>query len=480
MAGLVGAMAVGGVVSATADKEGRRASARAASPAERPNIVLITSDDQALTDLRWMPRTRMLIGGAGVRFSGAIAPNPLCCPARATLLTGQYSHNNGVRGNKAPHGGYAALDNSSTIATWLDAAGYNTAFVGKYLNGYKSRRPTEPGWESFDALIKGIYRSYGFTLSGNGAPVTYRTQHSNDVIAARTTALVDRYSAQGDPFFIWSSYVAPHGTCTSTNRNCSAPPVPAKRHAKMYASAKAPQVRRSSFNEADVSDKPAVIRHKKRVTRARAQRLFTQRIRTLASLDEAVGATIAALRANDQLDNTLIIFTSDNGYQIGEHRHIGKVLPYEEALRVPLLMRGPGVPAGTLRGKAVSHVDIASTIARAAGASPGRPVDGRDLRPLAARAGWAPYTHVIASKGDGNRARWTYRGIRDQRYTYVQWSNGFVELYDRKRDPRQLRNVAGKKKYRAVRQVMATRFRALKNCSGAECRRTFPSVPGPR
>jgi arylsulfatase A-like enzyme len=473
--GLAAALTVGHVAMATATAdEGRRTPAREKA-AERPNIVLITSDDEALSDLRWMPQTRRQIGDAGVRFSGAIAPNPLCCPARATLLTGQYSHNNGVRANSGPHGGYAALRNSRTVATWLHRAGYRNAFVGKYLNLYNEEVPDEPGWDSFDAMISSIYQSYGVTFNENGSPRRYPDDHSNDLVARKTRALVEDYSEEDDPFFIWSSYVAPHGKCSSTIPSCAAPPTPAQRHAGAYPGVVAPQLSKTSFNERDVSDKPPLVRAKRPVSRSYVQELFTQRIRTLASLDEGIADTISALRAANELDNTLIIFTSDNGYQLGEHRHIGKVMPYEESLRVPLLMRGPGVPAGTVRTGAVSHVDIARTIALAARATPSLRLDGRDLVPLARTGDWKPSTHVIGTKsGPGN---WTWRGVRTQRYTWVRWYDGFIELYDRRKDPLQRLNVASRKRYAAVRKALGRQFRALKDCAGAECRQKFPPLP---
>ncbi len=445
--------------------------------AERPNIILITSDDQAASDLQWMPRTRKLVGEAGTRFTRAIAPNPLCCPARATLLTGQYSHNTGVRANSGPHGGYQALDNSNTVATWLEAAGYRNAFVGKYLNLYNDEVPTEPGWESFDAMIKNIYQGFDVMMNENGSPRSYPNDHSNDVVAGKTRGLIEDFSADDEPFFIWASYVAPHGMCTPTNTSCSAPPAPAARHAGAYPGVVAPQLSKKSFNEHNMSDKPPLIRRTKRVSRSYVQALFTQRIRSMASLDEGVADTIAALEENGELDNTLIIFTSDNGYQLGEHRHIGKVRPYEESLRVPLFVRGPGVPAGAVRSGAVSHVDIASTIAIAAGARARLTLDGRNLVTLARTRGWKPSTHVIGTKsGPG---AWTWRGIRAGRYTWVRWYDGFIELYDRRRDPLQQVNVAEWKRYRAIRRELGRRYRVLKNCAGSTCRRNFPPLPRP-
>src|SRR6478609_6991504 len=156
----------------------------ATAPEPRPNIVLITTDDQTVSDLQWMPLTRQLIGDAGVRLTNFISPNPLCCPARASILTGQYSQNNGVYANKGRYGGFPRLDSSRTVATWLQDSGYHTGFVGKYLNLYRGDPPTQPGWDVFDAIVRGIYAYFDYVTTGNGTPTKYHGVHSNDTIAA--------------------------------------------------------------------------------------------------------------------------------------------------------------------------------------------------------------------------------------------------------------------------------------------------------
>lgn len=450
-----------------------------AAPEPRPNIVLITTDDQAVSDLRWMPLTRQLIGDAGVRFTDFISPNPLCCPARASILTGQYSQNNGVYANKGRFGGFPNLDATRTVATWLHDGGYQTGFVGKYLNLYRGDPPTQPGWDVFDAVVRGIYAYFDYLTTGNGTPTEYHGVHSNDTIAARTRDLVAQFSADADPFFIWASYVAPHGTCgRSPEVTCTQRPMPASRHADWYPDEVAPQLSKPSFNE-DVSDKPQMVSGLEEADPAHVQDLFTERIRSLASVDEAVADTVAALEEAGELDDTLIVFTSDNGYLLGEHRHLGKVLPYQESLRVPMLVRGPGVPTGEVRSQPASLIDLAPTFAALAGVEPDLVTDGRDLMSLIDRTRPQPqHTHLIQTSRYGAR-RTTYAGVVTPRYTYVRWPYGFVELYDREADPYELTNVAGRVRYGAVERALRDRFQALRDCSGATCRVRFPALPSP-
>ncbi|WP_243059977.1 sulfatase [Nocardioides sp. SR21] len=451
-----------------------------AAAAGRPNIVLITTDDQSTSDLRWMPQTRHLLGDSGVRFSNFISPNPLCCPARASILTGQYSQNNHVRDNSGPFGGYGALDNTRTVATWLHDSGYHTGFIGKYLNLYRGDPPTQPGWDVFNAIVAGIYRYFDFQMTGRGAPVTVEGVHSNDTIAALTRELIEEFSTDSSPFFIWASYVAPHGTCRTATEGggCTHRPRPAVRHETILADEIAPQLSKPSFNE-DVSDKPGMLSSRPEVDPADVQAIFTERIRSLASVDDAVADTVAALEEAGEIDDTVVVFTSDNGYLLGEHRHIGKVVPYQESVSIPLLIRGPGIPAGQVRRQATSLIDLAPTFAALAGADPDLVVDGRDLMPFATEnRELRRATQLIQTARHGHAV--TYVGVRTGRYTYVRWRSGFIELYDRRLDPGELHNRAGTARYRPVEAALAGRLRALRNCSGPECRTPFPVLPAPR
>jgi N-acetylglucosamine-6-sulfatase len=456
----------------------------AAAVAERPpNIVLITTDDQASSDLRWMPRTRRLVGDAGVTFANATANNPVCAPSRASLLTGQLSQNNGVHGNVGPWGGYRAMDNQHTVATWLHEAGYRTGFVGKYVNGYHGPPRSErdqPGWDSFSAITKGIYRYYGYRMLQGGPDGTshwYGRRHSNDVIADRTADLVDGFAGEEQPFFIWSSYVAPHNVCRGGR--CRDRPRPATRHRHVLEGVRSPHLAKKSFNEEDVSDKPRQVRSQRLVDPHRAQTVFTRRIQTLRSADEGIADTIRALARNGVLRTTLVVFASDNGFLVGEHRSMGKVLAYREALSVPLLMRGPGIPQRGVRRQLVGIVDLPATFAAIGGATPDLLLDGTSLLPYARQdLPQPPTTQLIGTAG--NQAReWLYRGVRTHRYTYVEWSNGFRELYDHRIDRAEMKNRAGGPRH-ALEAALAERLVELGDCAGAACLGRLGPLPGGR
>ena len=459
-----------------------------AAAASRPNILLITTDDQALTDLQWMPYTRRLLGGHGATFSSMISPHPLCCPARAEILSGQYAQNNGVRANTADLlGGYGSLrDRDNTVGRWLQDGGYRTAFVGKFLNQYKpSSFPRPAGWDVWSPLTKRVYSYFDYAIYQNGRNRWYHGVHSADTISRLTDRYIRSLAAGDRPFFIWSSQVAPHNECAARNElDCWRPPRAARRHAGKFPQVTAPDVRRASFNEQDVSDKPDHIRRSGKISRKTANNTFRQRIRSLQAVDEGVASAVETLRRVGELSNTLILFTSDNGYLIGEHRFVGKVLPYEPALRVPLLMRGPGIPAGVVRSQTASTVDLAATVADAAGVRPGRVLDGHSLLP-AARSGAVRRTTLLVQGGPRNRSEvrygWFYRGVRTSRYTYVRYAaTGFEELYDRIADPDQLENRAGRSTYAGVLAEMRRRLGRLQGCSGSECRQDLGSDPGPQ
>lgn len=456
-----------------------------------PNIVLITTDDQTLDDLKWMPQTRQLIGDAGVTFTDGLSPHPLCCPARAEILTGQYAQNNGVRTNAGPEGGYRALRSpDNTVAAWLARGGYRTAFFGKFLNGYKASTARPAGWMRWDPTVRGLYAYYDFVQYNNGDPTRVRGTHVSDYVTGEVVRTIREWARPADsevvdggdvaeaaPFFVWASYVAPHGACAPRNEvSCWSSPLPAERHVRARVRGDNPALSKPSFNERDMRDKPQSMRRKPRVDAAEMRHHFQQRIRSLLSVDDGVRDIITTLEQAGELDNTLVVFTSDNGYLTGEHRHYGKIVPYEEALRVPLLARGPGVIAGgTVRTQA-TLIDLTATFMAAAGVQPGRVLDGVDLgplmdeRPLATGRGRTGSRTVLIQGGAGQAGRgWAYRGVRTPRYTYVRHSSGAVELYDRDRDPWQLRSVHAKAPYRAVKRKLAKATRRLGRCEGSRC-----------
>jgi arylsulfatase A-like enzyme len=448
-----------------------------------PNIVFISTDDQALVDLEWMPITRRLIGDHGVTFENFIAPHPLCCPARAQILTGQYAQNNGVHSNHGDDGGYGSLrDPGHVLPVWLEDVGYRTSFVGKYINGYNPGRGIPAGWDHWDATVRLGYERF---LQYDGSTVTRPEGYHTDYVAQRTVSEIRELAAGDRPFFLWSSFYAPHGICAAANElGCRTPPPVDPEFARSYPGARAPFLDKPSFNERDVSDKPNAVIRRGKVDPAEAERLFLQRIRSLASVDRAVAEIVGALQEAGELENTVIAFTSDNGFLYGEHRYQGKTLAYEESVRVPLLIRGPGIEAGVTVGATAAMIDLAPTFAELAGAEPMVTVDGESLVALARDPSPAADRTLLVQAGirgpDPRGLGWEYRGVRTGRFTFVFWpKTGFVELYDRKRDPYQLRNLAHDPRYAVVLDELVERTRTLAECSGDTCRTEFGPVPQP-
>jgi arylsulfatase A-like enzyme len=457
------------------DCRGFAAPAPAATPS-RPNIVLITTDDMNRSDLRWMPHTRRLLGRQGVTVGDFISNHPLCCPARAQILTGQYAQNNGVSDNEISRwGGYKRLKHPGQhVGRWLKDAGYRTAFVGKHLNGWEFAKSRQPGWTRFNPLAEGVYKAYGMTMYNDGKPRTYTGVHTADLMGRLTVRLVRRFSATGDPFFIWTSQVPPHGMFRDGEW---VRPIPAARHRGLFPQALPPALSSPAFNEPDVSDKPRWLQRQPLVSVEAVTDAHRARIRSLQAVDEQVAATVRALRETGELRSTYVFFTSDNGYLMGEHRLQYKNKAYEPALRLPLLVRGPGLPTGAVRPVMFGLPDLAPTFLDLAGAEAEVPVDGRSMLP-ALRSGRGSYSHYLIQAGgwtDQPGARWWWRGVRSRTYTYVRYRSGFEELYDRRRDPAQLRNVADDPAYRPVMAAYARRLDALKNCAEQTCR--FGGVP---
>jgi N-acetylglucosamine-6-sulfatase len=496
---LVPAHSVAGVAasgSAVGDgKSGpKRPPKREPKPDPRANVLLITTDDQTLSDLQHMPRTRRLIGARGVTFDG-ISPHPLCCPARAEILTGQFAQNNGVRSNVGEYGGYKRLRTRNTLATWLNRAGYHTMFMGKFLNGYGPRadRGPAPGWDDWNPTVRGVYKFHRFSVRHNRRVKRYRGRYQTDVFTDLAAQKIRAASKRRAPFFLWQSYVAPHVACSPAKETeaCWAPPVAAARHRGMFRRAVPPSMRSDAFNEEDTTDKPfpaVAVPEVSDSQRSKILRLHRRRLQSLQAVDEGIARMIAVLQRTREMKNTVVIFTSDNGYLLGEHRYTGKVLPYEPAVRVPLLMRGPGLPHGVVRNRIGTLVDLAPTIAAIARARPRLVMDGRNLWPIAKRNARSWETLLIQAGQYRPRDApygWFYRGVRTGRYTYAHYpyseANGYQgsELYDRRRDPHQLENLASDPRYAPVLRALRKRTRALEDCAGRTCRRSFKRLPSP-
>jgi arylsulfatase A-like enzyme len=501
----------------------------------RPNILVVMTDDQAAADLAKMPNVRKLLAKQGTTFSNAVDSFPLCCPSRATFITGQYAHNHGVIGNFYPYGWYGMKDRGNILPAWLKKVGYRTALVGKWLNGYgaeDAHGEVPKGFDIWRGLLDvSAYDYYNFVMNRNGKlktwgdavfarglvefakievtpnpegiagvvqklrdvfgdpPYTYwgtekPEDYSPDVTGKVTEQLVRDQKSAKKPFFIWWAPAAPHreDVATTLMGRPGADPRPAPRYAKKSKRYKLPRPR--NFNEADFSDKPTNMRDKAPVLTdqqiAQLQLDYEGRIGSLLAVDDHVKQLMKILKQTHQDKNTLVVFVSDNGWMQGEHRIPGdKFLPYEESLKVPFVMRGPGVPAGnTVRGQ-VSNVDFAATLLDVAKARPGRTLDGVSLMPTVRNPKRRPNPIVeieaprplFEQNVPVNAWDRPYKGVRTDRYTYVVYTeSGDEELYDRRKDPSQLRSVHADPAYAKVKKRLKAALVKLDKCRGRSCR----------
>jgi N-acetylglucosamine-6-sulfatase len=448
----------------------------AAEPAQRPNIVVVMSDDQAVESMRVMANVNQQLAAQGATFANNYVSFPLCCPSRATFITGQYGHNHTVMGNALPQGGWEKLapTHANTLPAWLRSAGYQTIHIGKYLNGYGRQRPTEvpPGWaEWYGSVDPSTYRFYNYSLNENGRLVNYGTGANNyqaDVYTAKAVDAIKRYAPRQEPFFLSVAYLAPHsgGPREADDPRNQATPVPAPRHRNRYASEAMPTT--PAFNEADVSDKPVAVRRRPILGPQRIAAVtenYRQRLESLLAIDEGVAAIVRALQDSGELERTLIVYTADNGFFHGEHRiPNGKVQHYEPSARVPLILRGPGVPRGVRMTQPSINVDLAATLVDAADARAGRTLDGVSLLGLLRdRNRYVGRDVLLETPG--------YVAIHTPRYVYVEHNTGERELYDLQLDPYELASAHANPAYEQVRSDLARRLLALRGCRGATCRR---------
>jgi N-acetylglucosamine-6-sulfatase len=495
----------------------------------KPNILFVLTDDQDLATLADMPQTLKVIGRQGATFDNAFVSDSLCCPSRTTILRGQYAHNTGVLSNGGGNGGfqtaYASGIENDTIATRLQDAGYETGLFGKYLNKYPGsagRDYVPPGWSSWASPVSGRpYEQYDYVLNEDGVAHSYDhapSDYGTDVYMDLAQQFIKDSVHDDQPFFAYVSLYAPH-----------LPAIPAPEDTARFASRRAP--RTPTFDQADVSRMPAFIRGLPQFTPREdnaIDRLYRRRIRSLQAIDRGVARLVKTLRRVGQLDNTYIVFTSDNGYHLGQHRlPAGKATAYDTDIRVPLLIRGPGVAAGVHLEQFVGNVDFAPTFAAIARASAIPFADGRSLlgllhghhprhwrnaelvehwdetrkdgapQPPHGRldpddasepddadelAGDRPNQHTNPTRLEGPGplsdqtvlARFAripaYTAIRTSRYLYVEYAGGERELYDLIADPDEADNLAGRKKA-DVEARLAERLGSLRACRGRGCRK---------
>jgi arylsulfatase A-like enzyme len=448
------------------------------------------TDDQTVEQYRLaMPFARRFFAERGTTFTTALAAPPLCCPSRAGFLTGQYPHNHGVFRNTP---GYPTLrEPESTLPVWLDRAGYRTAMVGKYLNGYEvvGGRTPAPGWDRWVAML-GYGPYFGFRLSVDGTEKQTSGEYSTNVLTGEAVRFVSRSARENESLFLWLAYNAPHvvredsGPC----RGQAAQP-PSERSLERFA--RAPLPASPALDERDLSDKPGWLAAKAPLGSGLLDEMTRHWRCALAAtraVDRGFERLVGALESSGTLDNTMLVLVSDNGLAYGENRIVEeKRLPYESILRVPMAIAPPLGSGRDESGSAtadevVAGIDLAPTLLDYAGAGPCvgggdcRTLDGRSLRPLLAgrQRVWPRDRGVLAELTDA----FGYEAIRTSRYLYSEMTKADsrplarpeIELYDLRRDPGELRNLWSEDRARAdnLRARLEPRLERLRECSGAD------------
>jgi arylsulfatase A-like enzyme len=461
------------------------------APKRRPNIVLIMTDDQTLESLRVLTNVDRLITKQGTNFTHYYASFPNCCPSRATLLTGQFSHNNGVRDNVPPFGSVHNLKGDEVLPVWLKRAGYYTAHVGKYLNGWGGNGDiaAPKGWDHWFGLIDPTtYKYYNFSISSDGARRDYGAtpgEYQTDVLGAEVVRIIEERAGRRtpgspeQPWFVSWAPLAPHAQATETASGetsdksegiASTFPTPAEKYKGTFANEPLPHP--PSFNQVDTSKMPTFFRERLPMqppNELLVQQEYRQELETLKSVDEWVGNIFAMLEKTGQLDNTVVMFTSDNGFYHGEHRlTFLKVFLYEEGVHLPLIVRGPGFPKGANIDAVAGNVDLAPTIMKMAGATSPLVLDGRDLGAVALDpsrgAGRGMLLENLTRSGSSHS-----EGIHTDRYVYITNERNEEELYDLQSDPFQIDNRIDDPALKSIKDDLAQRTRKAKGCKGAEC-----------
>ena len=470
--------------------------------------MFLLTDDLDLAEMSYMPNVHRLLAEQGVTFSRYFVSNSLCCPSRSSILRGQYAHNTGVESNGGRNGGFETAYRlgieKSTIATWLHDAGYRTAYIGKYLNKYPdTATPTyvPPGWDEFDSAVAGNpYSEYEYRLNENGHLQLYGAKprdYGTFVYLRKAERFISANA--GKSFFLYLNVYPPHQPAT-----------PAPQDVSLFPDAKAP--RTPSFNR-DEPGKPAWLRQLRQIGPVGIDgldALYRDRIRSLQAVDRGVGSLIDTLKAAGQLANTYFVFSSDNGFHLGQFRMpAGKGTAYDTDIRVPLIVRGPGVPAGRKSESMIGNIDLAPTLAELAKVPSPSFVDGRSFASLLHHPAidphprhsyllehWQVSTAGSSAAGAGpNEPRDLdntsagkrvapeppdivpeYQGVRTNRYLYVEYARGSRELYATTTDAYELHNLAYESSYMPLVTHLHTLVAALGRCQAAACR-TLEDAP---
>jgi len=445
----------------------------AAAPAAptKPNIVFVLTDDLAWNLVRYMPNVRQM-RRRGVSFTRYFVTDSLCCPSRASIFTGRFPHNTKIFTNQPPDGGFQVFhdrgEERSTFATALRRRGYATAMMGKYLNGYLPAtlfRP--PGWSEWDAGGN-AYAEYGYNLNENRRLVRYGSRpqdYLTDVLAAKGSAFIERAADARKPFVLELAPYAPH-----------APFTPAPRHAALFTGLRAP--RTPAFNAASINPPGWLAGRPPLRPRAinRIDANFRRRAQAVQAVDELIARIQATLRVRGLADDTYIVFSSDNGFHMGEHRlRQGKQTAFETDIRVPLIVVGPGVRRGRNVRALTENIDLRPTFSRLGGARVPRSVDGRSLVSFLHGRKAKRWRRAVLVEHHGLDLRGpdrqrdnptTYVALRLKGAVYVEYRGGEREYYDLARDPHQLNNSYARLSRRR-RARLHRMLRRLQLCRGA-------------
>jgi len=440
---------------------------------ERPNIIVILTDDQPYHTVDYMPEVKNFLIPNSVVFENGFVTTPLCCPSRISILTGQYAHNHQVYTDRLPMGGARKFDDTSTLAVWLQNSGYRTGYYGKYLNGYEGMEPygyVPPGWDEWGVFLSrnlneeegsgGLNYYYNFSLSDNGTPQEYlrsKENFSTDVITYNALSFINQ--SRNDPFLLFVGYYNPHS-----------PYISAPRHRDTFRSGtdwEWLQYRPPNFNEENVGDKPDYLEQLSPLSPEEIDVAHKQILRSLLSVDDGVATIRSVLEETGLTEKTIIIYLSDNGLTLGDHRFgVTKNCPYEACIRVPFIVHAPGYYPPRTESHLVANIDLAPTIAELAGARLPDGVDGDSFVQLLEnpQLGWREeilLEHWPTEEGVGAMIPEFY-AVRTATWKYVEYSTGEVELYDLVNDPYELINLAGQGKYADIQAGLAARLEMLK------------------
>jgi arylsulfatase A-like enzyme len=439
----------------------------------RPNIIVIMTDDQPYHTVDYMPTVKNVLMAKGVNFTNGFVTTPLCCPSRASILTGEYVHNHEVYTNRMPMGGAPKFKDGSTIAVWMKEAGYRTAYYGKYLNDYQQLEPrgyVAPGWDKWGVFLGrnidgnedagNLQYYFNFTMSEGGMTVEYprdKTNYSADVVTTRAVNFINE--TRDAPFFMFVGYYNPHS-----------PYIAAPRHTKTFRAGSGwewTQYRPPNFNEENIRDKPDYIGEISPLSPEAIDTAHKQILRSLLSVDDGVASILNALDETGLSEKTIIVFLSDNGMTLGDHRFgVTKNCPYEACAKVPFIVYAPGLFPARSDAHLVANIDLAPTFADLAGASIPETVDGTSLLPLLedANTSWRDeilLEHWPTEEGVGSMIPEFY-AVRTPGWKYVEYVTGETELYNLLNDPYEMNNLAGKWKYSEIQADLAKRLAELK------------------